>query len=183
MKIIDKNITYQSRALWRAKDGGNEWRELSEAEGNKPALTDEQVLELSELIIKIENHYGFPCDIEWAWEAGTFYITQSRPITTLSKEDPKSQKKAHVLYWEDVDEPVLYAELDDYSWKLPEKIFGYKKRSSFYIYHDRKLAAFYHPDDISDEARVGLTFFGDTANIERIIDKKQAVAEKVLRYA
>lgn len=83
-RIIDKNITYQSRALWRAKEGGNEWRNLSEEEGVKPALSDKQALELAELILKIEDHYGFPCDIEWAYEAGQFHITQSRPITTLS---------------------------------------------------------------------------------------------------
>ncbi|MDO8593430.1 MAG: PEP/pyruvate-binding domain-containing protein [bacterium] len=83
-RIIDKNITYQSRALWRAENGGNEWRELSEEEGSKPALSDEQALALAEIILRIESHYGFPCDIEWAYEAGTFYITQSRPITTLT---------------------------------------------------------------------------------------------------
>ena len=43
-------------------------------------------MELSELIVKIENHYGFPVDIEWAYEKNKFYITQSRPITTLNKE-------------------------------------------------------------------------------------------------
>ena len=83
-RIIDKNITYQSKALMRAKDGGNEWIELSQAEGNKPALSDEQTMELAEIVLRIEDHYRFPCDIEWAFEAGNFYITQSRPITTLS---------------------------------------------------------------------------------------------------
>ena len=83
-RILDKSITYQSRALWRAENGGNEWRELSEVEGNKPALSDEQALALAEIILRIENHYGFPCDIEWAYEAGQFFITQSRPITTLA---------------------------------------------------------------------------------------------------
>ena len=87
-RIIDKNITYQCRALWRGKEGGNEWRDLSETEGSKPALSDAQALELAEIVLRIETHYGFPCDIEWAWEAGQFYITQSRPITTLS---PKKQ--------------------------------------------------------------------------------------------
>lgn len=46
-------------------------------------LSDIQIFELSRLIVQIENHYGFPCDIEWAWADGQFYITQSRPITTL----------------------------------------------------------------------------------------------------
>jgi phosphohistidine swiveling domain-containing protein len=36
--------------------------------------------------LNIENHYGFPCDIEWAYEQGKFYIVQSRPITTLSNK-------------------------------------------------------------------------------------------------
>lgn len=86
-RIIDKNITYQSRALWRAENGGNEWRELSLEEGSKPALSDEQALELAKIILLIESHYAFPCDIEWAYEAGAFYITQSRPITTLAPKE------------------------------------------------------------------------------------------------
>lgn len=89
--IIDKNVTYQSRALWRAENGGNEWRELSEVEGNKPALSDEQALALAEIVLRIETHYGFPCDIEWAYEAGHFFITQSRPITTLAPLVPRDE--------------------------------------------------------------------------------------------
>lgn len=81
--IVDKNINQQDRALWRAKDGGNEWRMLTKEEGEKPALTDQQSLALADIALKIENHYGFPCDIEWAFEAEQFFITQSRPITTL----------------------------------------------------------------------------------------------------
>ena len=39
------------------------------------------------LVMKIELHYGFPVDVEWALEGGKFYITQSRPITTLTKDN------------------------------------------------------------------------------------------------
>ena len=49
-------------------------------------LNEDQILELTGLILKIENHYGFPCDIEWAYEKGKFYILQSRPITTLGEK-------------------------------------------------------------------------------------------------
>lgn len=59
-RIIDKNIQTQ-----------------------KQVLSDSEILELTELILKIENHFGFPVDIEWAEERDKFYITQSRPITTL----------------------------------------------------------------------------------------------------
>ncbi len=84
-EIIDINISDQSRALYRKKGGGNEWKELGE-KGKKRVLSKGKIIELAEIIMRIENHYGFPCDIEWAHEGGEFYITQSRPITTLSPE-------------------------------------------------------------------------------------------------
>ncbi|HEY0010698.1 MAG TPA: PEP/pyruvate-binding domain-containing protein [Candidatus Paceibacterota bacterium] len=83
-KLIDKNISAQTRGIYRAEEGGNEWRDIPEPKASSQVLSDEQILELSELVIRIETHYGFPCDIEWAYEKGSFYITQSRPITTLS---------------------------------------------------------------------------------------------------
>ncbi len=84
--IVDINVSEQSRALYRAEAGGNEWRELGK-KGESQVLTKEQIIELGEIIVRIENHYGFPCDIEWAYEKGAFYITQSRPITTLSNKN------------------------------------------------------------------------------------------------
>ncbi|MES2088213.1 MAG: PEP/pyruvate-binding domain-containing protein [Patescibacteria group bacterium] len=83
LKILDINVSTQERGLFKKLGGGNEWRDISTLEGEKQKLTEVQILELSELIIHIENHYGFPCDIEWAFAEGKFYIVQSRPITTL----------------------------------------------------------------------------------------------------
>ncbi len=62
-------------------------RRIIDVNINQPSqvLSDEQILELSKLIIRAEDHYSFPCDIEWAYEAGRFFITQSRPITTLNR--------------------------------------------------------------------------------------------------
>jgi len=97
LEIIDTNINTQNKALYRSstktEHGFNEWKDLSEAEANQQVLTKEQIIELSSIIITIENHYGFPCDIEWAFEDETFYIVQSRPITTLNKEAKIDQKK------------------------------------------------------------------------------------------
>lgn len=83
-RIIDKNISEQKKAIVKAgKD--NNWITVDKEKRNIQKLSDEKILELSELVIKIENHYGFPCDIEWAFEKDKFYIVQSRPITTLLK--------------------------------------------------------------------------------------------------
>ncbi len=91
--IIDKNVQTQIKGLYRA-GAGNEWKELGE-KGAEQKLSDTQIIELSKLVMNIETHYGFPVDVEWACEGGKFFITQSRPITTLHEavhEDQKSQK-------------------------------------------------------------------------------------------
>ncbi len=82
-RIIDTNVSEQSRGIFRKPEGGNEWRDLG-SEGTRQKLSDERVLELSDIVVTIENHYGMPEDIEWALEGGKLYIVQSRPITTLS---------------------------------------------------------------------------------------------------
>jgi len=97
MSILDINLGMQNRQLIKSKvkksvnakeyqkdeDHANVWVDLSESEGGKQKLTGRQIMELAEICINIEKHYGFPCDIEWAYEKAKFYITQSRPITTL----------------------------------------------------------------------------------------------------
>lgn len=84
-KIIETNIATQTKALYGNSVGGNEWKKIPEPMASSRVLDDDQILELSDIITRIENHYGFPCDIEWAYEKGKFYIVQSRPITTLQK--------------------------------------------------------------------------------------------------
>jgi phosphoenolpyruvate synthase/pyruvate phosphate dikinase len=89
--IVDINVNHQNRALYRQHGGGNEWKDLNDT-GKEQVLDQEEILKLSEIILTIENHYGFPCDIEWAFESGKFYIVQSRPITTLSAEKQNGDK-------------------------------------------------------------------------------------------
>jgi len=48
-----------------------------------PTLSDEMVLSLGETGLKIETVFGFPQDIEWAYEQGELFILQSRNIRTL----------------------------------------------------------------------------------------------------
>jgi len=84
-KIIDINVFTQPEALYRKSGGGNKWKNILEPKASSQVLTEKQILELTEIILIIEGHYGFPCDVEWAFEREQFYIVQSRPITTLLK--------------------------------------------------------------------------------------------------
>jgi pyruvate,water dikinase len=52
---------------------------------NAPTLSVDQVHELGEIGIKIEAHFDFPQDIEWAYERGKLFILQSRNIRSLKK--------------------------------------------------------------------------------------------------
>ncbi len=53
----------------------------------KQVLTEEQIIEVAKMGAKIEEHYQYPQDIEWAYDKddGKLYIVQSRPITTLKE--------------------------------------------------------------------------------------------------
>ncbi len=97
MRIIERYVSEQSKGIYRASKGGDDWRDIPAMKGATQKLSDKEIIELSNLIMRIENHYCFPCDIEWAQERGIFYITQSRPITTLSDTAVvKRNKKLHL---------------------------------------------------------------------------------------
>ncbi len=87
LNIFDVNISTQEHGLYRDKKGGNKWKKIPINKEKKQVLTDKQILKLSKIILAIEKHYDFPCDIEWAFEEGKFFIVQSRPITTLNNQN------------------------------------------------------------------------------------------------
>ena len=85
-QITDTYLAEQERMLKRHPGGqGNEWAEVESNKRSMQKLTEEQINDLAKLVMQIEAHYGFPCDIEWAYQTRRFFIVQSRPITTLSK--------------------------------------------------------------------------------------------------
>lgn len=81
-KILDKNISQQTIMIARDKNRNIE-KQIPKSKQEEQKLSDQQILQLSKLCQKIEEHYKYPQDIEWAIENGKFYILQSRPITTL----------------------------------------------------------------------------------------------------
>ncbi|PIT86200.1 MAG: hypothetical protein COU33_04395 [Candidatus Magasanikbacteria bacterium CG10_big_fil_rev_8_21_14_0_10_43_6] len=82
MTLFDITVGHQKKKLEMGNEKLNVWTELGE-DGEKQKLTGRQIIMLAELCKHIEAHYGAPCDIEWAFADDKFYITQSRPITTL----------------------------------------------------------------------------------------------------
>lgn len=46
-------------------------------------LSDDELVHLAELGVRLEEYFGTPQDIEWAIADGDVYLLQSRPVTTL----------------------------------------------------------------------------------------------------
>lgn len=95
-EIIDKTVTSKKLAIYGRKEGGTETREVDSEHQTAQALTDEQILQLSRIGRQIEAYFGQPQDIEWCLAEDTFYIVQSRPITTLFPIPDKIDQDNHV---------------------------------------------------------------------------------------
>jgi rifampicin phosphotransferase len=95
-KVTDKKIASKKLAMYALQDGGTKEQEIKPERQNRQALTDEQILQLEHIGRKIEEHFGCPQDIEWCLVDDTFYIVQSRPITTLYPIPEVNDQKNHV---------------------------------------------------------------------------------------
>lgn len=81
--VVEKKIAVKKLAVYAVKHGGTTQQEIETEQQNKQALTDEHIVQLARIGRTIEAHFGSPQDIEWCLVDDTFYIVQSRPITTL----------------------------------------------------------------------------------------------------
>ena len=90
--VLSKSVSEKTFMYTRDIETGKTKKvTLSEETARKQVLTDDEIKKLAEFGKKIEEHYNFPQDIEWAIEDSEIFIVQSRPITTLkeTKEIPE----------------------------------------------------------------------------------------------
>ena len=59
-------------------------------------LSDEELIELTEMGKRVQAHYGEPMDTEWAFERDNLFLLQARPITTLGDAEPAADDDASV---------------------------------------------------------------------------------------
>ncbi|QHQ61530.1 phosphoenolpyruvate synthase [Anaerocolumna sedimenticola] len=95
-RIIDKKISEKKLVIYPLKGGGTKKKEIEPEKQNQQVLTDEQILNLTGMGRKIEEHFGCPQDIEWCLADDIFYIVQSRPITALFPIPEPNDGENHV---------------------------------------------------------------------------------------
>ena len=96
-----------------------------------PSLSDREAEDLALLGRRMEEHFGRPQDIEWAIEGKDIHLLQSRPITTLSKDETLWTRAYGDEYWADVTSPLFFSFLGEYLTKIVNHegsaIMGYKE--------------------------------------------------------
>ena len=76
--ISDKKVMYTND-----ENGTSVKVDVPEDMRNERVLSDEELIELTEMGKRVQAHYGEPMDTEWAFERDNLFLLQARPITTL----------------------------------------------------------------------------------------------------
>ncbi|MFE5320882.1 phosphoenolpyruvate synthase [Paenibacillus sp. NPDC056579] len=95
-EIVEKRIAAKQLAIYGRKEGGTETQRIDPDKQKSQTLTEQQILQLARIGRQIEAYFGCPQDIEWCLANDTFYIVQSRPITTLYPVPEANDQENHV---------------------------------------------------------------------------------------
>ncbi|KXY10243.1 phosphoenolpyruvate synthase [Bacillus wiedmannii] len=95
-EITGKMIATKKLAIYALKEGGTETKQIDPAQQKLQTLSEQQILQLASIGRQIEAYFGCPQDIEWCLVDDTFYIVQSRPITTLYPIPEVNDEENHV---------------------------------------------------------------------------------------
>ena len=89
--IIEKKLGEKAKKMIYAQDSDRPTRNVptSKAERATFVLSDQDILALGRWACVIEDHYGYPMDMEWAkdGESGELFILQARPETVQSRKE------------------------------------------------------------------------------------------------
>ncbi len=81
-EIISQTIGHKDRMVAATPDG-TATQPVPADRSDVPCLAVEHLRDLARLLLRIEDHYGWPQDIEWGRRDGRLYLFQSRPVTTF----------------------------------------------------------------------------------------------------
>ncbi|HKU51424.1 MAG TPA: PEP/pyruvate-binding domain-containing protein [Nitrospira sp.] len=82
IRILKRILAHHSQRLMVSKDG----LQVERLGGTTPirsSLTDAQLFSLVRTTKDVEQAFGHPIDLEWAFDAGQLWLVQARPITTV----------------------------------------------------------------------------------------------------
>lgn len=111
--ILERKVGKKETSVWLDGDGGTHQEPASARE--QLCLSDAQVLDLTDMVIRVEEYYGKPMDVEWAFAQGRLYLLQARPITAYFP-------LPEALLTAPGEPKHLYADLTMLKWGMPEPV-------------------------------------------------------------
>lgn len=78
-EILERKLGTKETSIWLDANGGT-FERIAKGQ-DRFCLGDKQVHELSEMLVKVEDYFKKPMDIEWAYAGGKLFMLQARPIT------------------------------------------------------------------------------------------------------
>jgi len=94
--IRRKEISRQDRLLTKV-NGVTKETDVPKSKVSLQKLPDDIIIKIAKMGQKLQDHYTFPQDVEWAYEDGKLYIVQTRPITTMTAIDNTSDQSVGVI--------------------------------------------------------------------------------------
>lgn len=82
-RLLDEFVPAKDKMVVRDENGGVGTLPVPADRVSARVLTETELRQLVDLGNKIQQHFGYPQDVEWGIEAGRVYLLQSRPITNL----------------------------------------------------------------------------------------------------
>ncbi|MDR4227897.1 phosphotransferase [Bacillus mojavensis] len=112
---IQKEMGLKEIYMESAAEGIAE-KETSEDMRSRFCLTDEQVIELTELTKKTEALYGYPVDLEFGIADHKLYLLQARPITTIEQDKKAAEEERNFM--------ITDKDMDDFWLNMESNIEG-----------------------------------------------------------
>ncbi len=103
LKITSKQIAKQEWKLIRSENGTGDDANvkvlLTPEEQAQQKISDDEIIALANIGKRLEEHYQFPQDIEWARADNQIFVVQTRPVTTIKEKEAevRSEITAPVL--------------------------------------------------------------------------------------
>jgi len=92
-QLRDQIIGDKAQQTMLEPSGGVREVAVAAAQRERPALSEQQLLQLSELATRVESHFGDVRDVEWGIADGQIYVLQARPVVVPSMRNRRGARR------------------------------------------------------------------------------------------
>jgi len=111
--ILERKVGKKETSIWLSSEGGT-YEEPSPSR-SRLCLSDGQLLALTDALVGVEETFGKPIDVEWAFTDGKLHLLQARPVTAYFQ-------LPEVMVTAPGEPKRLYADLTLTKWGMQEPV-------------------------------------------------------------